>query len=76
MYLLQLPTNLLIGDFISYSNIEMHKHDGDKLRFTFAGSTYFNRMKETGFYTIDVDEINNRVKDTGLLGIYDKKVIK
>ena len=76
MYLLQLPTNLLIGDFISYSNIEMHKHDGDKLRFTFAGSMYFNRMKETGFYTIDVDEINNRVKDTGLLGIYDKKVIK
>lgn len=76
MYLLQLPTNLLIGDFISYSNIEMHKHDGDKLRFTFAGSMYFNRMKETGFYTTDVDEITKRVKDTGLLGIYDKKVIK
>ena len=76
MYLLQLPTNLLIGDFISYSNIEMHKHDGDKLRFTFAGSMYFNRMKENGFYTTDVDEITKRVKDTGLLGIYDKKVIK
>ncbi|MGL6107387.1 FAD-dependent oxidoreductase, partial [Romboutsia sp.] len=36
MYLLQLPTNLLIGDFIAYSNNEMHKLEGDKLRFTFA----------------------------------------
>ena len=76
MYLLQLPTNLLIGDFIAYSNIEMHKDDGDKLRFTFAGSKYFNRMKEIGFYTIDVDAIRNRVKDVGLEGIYNKKVIK
>lgn len=76
MYLLQLPSNLLIGDFINYSNIEMHKPDGDKLRFTFAGSTYFNRMKEIGFYTTDVDKITNRVKETGLLGIYDKKIVK
>lgn len=76
MYLLQLPTNLLIGDFISYSNIEMHKPDGEKLRFTFAGSSYFNRMKEIGFYTINVDTIRKRVKDAGLEGIYNKKVIK
>ncbi len=76
MYLLQLPTNLLIGDFIAYSNIEMHKRDGEKLRFTFAGSSYFNRMKEIGFYTINVDTIRSRVKDAGLDGIYNKKVIK
>lgn len=76
MYLLQLPTNLLIGDFIAYSNIEMHKRDGEKLRFTFAGSSYFNRMKEIGFYTINVDTIRSRVKDAGLEGIYNKKVIK
>lgn len=76
MYLLQLPTNLLIGDFISYSNIEMHKEDGDMKRFTFAGSIYFNRMKEKGFYTTDVDVIRKRVKDVGLEGIYDKKIIK
>lgn len=76
MYLLQLPTNLLIGDFIAHSNIEMHKKDGDKLRFTFAGSTYFSRMKEKGFYTIDTDEITKRVKDTGLFDIYNKKIIK
>lgn len=75
MYLLQLPTNLLIGDFIAYSNIEMHKEDGDMKRFTFAGSIYFNRMKEKGFYTTDVDVIRKRVKDVGLEGVYNKKII-
>ena len=75
MYLLQLPTNLLIGDFIAYSNNEMHKEGGDKLRFTFAGSIYFNRMKELGFYTIDKDVIRDRVRKASLEGIYDKKVI-
>lgn len=76
MYLLQLPTNLLIGDFIAYSNNEMHKPDGDKLRFTFAGSIYFNRMKETGFYTIDSKVIADRVKSASLEGIYNKKIVK
>ena len=76
MYLLQLPTNLLIGDLISYSNQEMKKEDGDKLRFTFAGSIYFDRMKELGFYTTDKEVIANRVKNAGLEGIFDKKVIK
>lgn len=75
MYLLQLPTNLLIGDFIAYSNIEMHKEDGDMKRFTFAGSIYFNRMKEKDFYTTDVDVIRKRVKDVGLEGVYNKKII-
>ena len=73
--LLELPSSLLIGDFISYSNIEMHKKDGNKKRFTFAGSIYFNRMKELNLYTTDKEIIKNRVKDTDLIGIYDKKLI-
>ena len=75
-YLIQLPTNLLIGDFIAYSNNEMSKPDGDKLRFTFAGSIYFNRMKELGFYSIDSNVALQRVRDVGLEGLYDKKVIE
>lgn len=76
MYLLQLPTNLLIGDFIAYSNNEMHKPDGNKLRFTFAGSIYLNRMKELGFYTTDKNVIANRVRKASLEGIFDKVIIK
>ncbi len=76
MYLIQLPTNLLIGDFIAYSNNEMSKPDGDKLRFTFAGSIYFNRMKELGFYSTDKSTICDRVKKVGLEGLYNKKIIE
>lgn len=72
---LQLPSSLLIGDFISYSNEEMHKKDGTKKRFTFAGSIYFNRMKELGFYTIDKEKIEKRVNDVDLLDVYNNKLI-
>ncbi|WP_434799569.1 FAD-dependent oxidoreductase [Terrisporobacter vanillatitrophus] len=72
---LQLPSSLVIGDFISYSNEEMHKEEGAKKRFTFAGSIYFNRMKELGLYTIDKEKIEKRVKDVDLLGVYNKKLI-
>lgn len=72
---LELPSDLLIGDFISYSNEEMHKEGGAKKRFTFAGSIYFNRMKELGLYTIDKDEIEKRVNNTGLLNVYNAKLI-
>ena len=72
---LQLPSDILIGDFLTYSNEEMHKKDGNKKRFTFAGSIYFERMKELGFYTIDKDKIKEKVEKANLLGIYDKKII-
>ncbi len=72
---LELPKTLLIGDFISYSNEEMHKDGGTKKRFTFAGSIYFNRMKELGLYTLDKGKIEKRVKDEDLLGIYNNKLI-
>lgn len=75
MYLLQLPDNILIGDFISYSNKKMSQEGGKKLRFTFAGSLYFERMNELGFYTTDKDLISERVKKAGLEGVFDKKVI-
>lgn len=72
---LKLPSSLVIGDFISYSNEEMHKKGGAKKRFTFAGSIYFNRMKELGFYTIDKEKIKKKVEDVDLLGIYNNKLI-
>ncbi|SHJ71061.1 Glucose inhibited division protein A [Tepidibacter formicigenes DSM 15518] len=73
--LLQLPVNLTTGDMISYSNEMMHKEDGNKLRFTFAGSIYFERMKEKGLYSIDKQVLYERVKKVGLLNIYDEKLI-
>src|SRR5208337_4716386 len=62
--LLELPDSLAIGDFISFSNQKMYEADGDKLKFTFAGSIYFERMKETKLYSIDHDTLYNRIETT------------
>lgn len=74
MPLLELPDSLTIGDFISFSNQKMHEVDGDKLKFTFAGAIYFERMKNMKLYSTDSKELYDRVKRTGLLNIYDKKL--
>ena len=75
LQLLELPDSLVIGDFIKYSNLEMHMENGHKKRFTFAGSIYFDRMKEIGYYTIDKDIIKKRVDNANLAGVYDKRII-
>jgi hypothetical protein len=72
--LLELPDSLAIGDFISFSNQKMYEVDGDKLKFTFAGSVYFERMEKTNLYSIDHEKLYNRIERTGLLNIYDKKL--
>lgn len=74
MPLMELPDSLAIGDFIAFSNEKMHEVDGDKLKFTFAGSIYFERMKERNLYSIDNKELFTRIERTGLLNIYDKKL--
>lgn len=70
--LLKLPTDLAIGDLISYTNKKMNTEEGLKDRYTFAGSTYFNRMLDKGLYSTDLHEIRNRVEDLNLLNIYNK----
>ena len=76
MYLLKLPTSIAIGDFITYANQLLKEKDADRLKLTFAGSIYFNRMKELGFYTIDRKEVEERVRKAGLEGVFNKKIIK
>lgn len=73
--LLQLPRSLAIGDFISYSNEMMHKPDGDKLKFTFAGSTFFKRMVDNKLYSIDRVYLHRKIQKHNLLNIYDKRII-
>jgi hypothetical protein len=74
MPLLELPESLAIGDFISFSNEKMHEEDGDKLKFTFAGSIYFERMKGRNLYSIDNKELYMRIEKAGLLNIYERKL--
>lgn len=70
--LLELPTELAIGDLINYTNEKMKTEEGLKDRYTFAGSTYFNRMLDRGLYSTDLHQIRNRVESLNLLNVYNK----
>lgn len=73
--LLEIPTELAIGDAIAYVNESMETEEGMSKKYTFSGSVYFVRMKKLGLYSTDVSKIAEKVKKTGLAGIFSKKVI-
>lgn len=68
--LLELPIELALGDLIVYGNDMIQTEEGLKDRYTFAGSTYFNRMVKKQLYTVDIKEIKDRVDKLNLLNIY------
>lgn len=69
-----LPASIAIGDLISYANQKSKTREGRKLRYTFAGATYFERMKSLGLYTTDISEIRLRVKKLNLDNIFNQKL--
>lgn len=75
MPLLILPKTLAIGDLISYANFKMATKEGRRKRYTFAGAEYFDRMKNTGLYSTDNQEIVKRLEKLNLLGIMEEKMV-
>lgn len=73
--LLVLPEQTAIGDLISYANYRLTTPDGKKIRHTFSGSEYFERMKSLGLYSIDNDYIKDRIEKLGLKDIFSKPLI-
>ncbi|GAA0120693.1 MAG: FAD-dependent oxidoreductase [Clostridium argentinense] len=73
--LLILPRNLAIGDIVAYANEKVQSKEGRRNRYTFAGAEYFKRMQERGLYSVDNNEIHNRVKKLNLDGIFNEKLI-
>ena len=73
--LLILPKETSVGDIIYYANYRLGTPEGLEVRHTFSGAEYFERMKSLGLYTIDNEEIKNRVKKLGLTGIFEKSLI-
>ncbi|MCL5058250.1 MAG: FAD-dependent oxidoreductase, partial [Actinobacteria bacterium] len=59
---------------ISYMLSMMKTKPGLQKKYTFSGSVYFERMKERGLYTTDIETITGRVRGLDLLGIYRGKV--
>lgn len=70
-----LPDSTAIGDLISYANYRLKAEDGKKIKCTFSGAEYFNRMKRVGLYSTNNKEIKNKIKNLRLTGIYRKKLL-
>lgn len=73
--LLELPTDLAIGDAIAHVKEQMETEEGMGKKYTFSGSVYFNRMKDLGLYTTDIAEIRARVEKAGLTGVFAGKLV-
>lgn len=72
---LQLPRTLASGDIIAFVHEKMTTQDGLKLRYTFSGSVYFERMKAMDLYSTDREEIGGRVKRAGLGDVYSQCLV-
>lgn len=72
--LLNLPNSTAIGDIIYYSNYRLTTSDGKKIRHTFSGAEYFERMKSLGLYSTDNEDIKNRIETLGLSNVFAKKL--
>jgi hypothetical protein len=75
MQYLELPRALAIGDFIAFVHDQMVSRDGLRLRYTFSGSLYFERMKAISLYSTDRMEINERVAKCGLSDVYNQCLV-
>lgn len=70
-----LPRSMVIGDIISFANEKTNSREGRMTRYTFAGSVYFNRMKEEKLYTTDKEEIKKRICQLNLDNIFKKRLV-
>jgi hypothetical protein len=49
--------------------------NGLRQRYTFAGAGYFERMKERNLYSVDSDEIRERVERVNLSNIFKERLV-
>lgn len=75
MEYLVLPNTIAIGDFIEFVQRKMTDESGRRIRYTFSGSVYFNRMKEEGLYEINSEFIQQNIEKAGLKDIYYKCLV-
>ena len=75
MPLLILSSSIVIEDLIAYANEKAETREGRKDRYTFARAGYFKRMQELGLYSMDINEIVDRVKKLNLDNIFEQKLV-
>jgi len=72
---IELPRSITIGDFIAFINEEVQRETPIPRGYTYSGGVYFERMKKLGLYTTGVKEIQKRVEEAGVSGIFEKRVV-
>jgi len=75
MKYLELPRSLATGDIIAFVHEQMANSDGLKLRYTFSGSVYFERMKVRSLYSSDRNQIGERVAQCNLTDVYGRCLV-
>ena len=65
-----LPTELALGDLISFMHKEIKTEEGLQRKYTFSGSVYFERMIKKGMYTTDRKAVREKVRKLGLIGYF------
>lgn len=75
MQYLELPRTLACGDFIAFVHDQMGAKDGLKVRYTFSGALYFERMKTLGLYSTDREDIKQRTEQAGLSDIFNQCLV-
>lgn len=73
--LMQLPREIAVGDIIAYENEMKKTPEGIRTRYTFSGSVYFERMKQSGLYIINSEEIQQKVGKLNLKDVYKQKLL-
>ena len=68
-----LPDRLAVGRIISHSHEEFIRREKHGERFTFAGGSFFELMKNEGLYSTDPEEIARRVEDENLTDLFAPK---
>ena len=56
---------------LTYAMKALESEDSMKRRFTFAGGEFFEYMVNNNLYSTDVKNIRKKVKEAGLLNIYN-----
>lgn len=65
-----LASSLSVGDIIAFSGTQMKTQQGLENEYSFISGVYFERMKQKGFYSINIKEIKKRVDQAGMLGVF------
>jgi len=72
--LVTIPRSMAVGEAIAFVREQMQTEEGMAQKFTFSGATYFERMKELGTYTTDVEAIQQQVEAAGFKDFFAQEV--